>query len=131
MVKVSGSAKYLSDSKTSSHEARLDASYTIVRRTRRIPQETLAKMKDEAKLDDKRFTHYVGEVVEGASATVSIVKSISAEEEDKNISEELKVIPVGVPVSGSAKIEYKSLEKKDRENMKISYSGPLAESCTS
>jgi len=131
MVKVSGSAKYLSDSKTNSHEARLDASYTIVRRTRRIPQETLANMKYEAKLDDERFTHYVGEVVEGASATVSIVKSISAEEESKDISGELKVTLVGVPVSGSAKIDYKSLEKKDRENIKISYSGPLAESCTS
>jgi hypothetical protein len=131
MVKVSGSAKYLADSKSSSHEARLDASYTIVRRTRRIPQETLASMKYEAKLDDPRFTHYVGEVIEGASATVSIVKSTSSEEESKKISGELQVKLVGVPVSGSAKVDYKTLENSDRENVKISYSGPLAESCTS
>ena len=130
MVKVSGSAKYLADSKSSSHEARLDASYTIIRRTRRIPQETLANMKYEAKLDDQRFTHYVGEVVEGASATISIVKTTFSEEENKEISGELKVALVGIPVSGSAKVHYRNLEKKDRENVKISYSGPLAESCT-
>lgn len=131
MVKVSGSAKYLGDSKSSTHEARLDASYTITRRTRRIPQETLANMKYENKLDDKRFTHYVGEVVEGASATVSIVKSTSSEEDKKEISGELKVTLVNIPVSGSAKVKYENLEKKDRDNVKISYSGPLAESCTS
>lgn len=131
MVKVSGSAKYLADSKSSSHEARLDATYTIIRRTRRIPQETLANMKYENKLDDQRFTHYVGEVVEGASATISIVKSTSSEEENKDISGKLKVTLVGIPVSGSAEVHHTEIEKKDRENIKISYSGPLAESCTS
>jgi hypothetical protein len=48
-------------------------SCTIVRRTRRIPQEVLGKMMYGEHLDDKRYTHFVGEVVEGGSATLSFI----------------------------------------------------------
>ncbi|WKT40267.1 hypothetical protein QSH57_005073 [Fusarium oxysporum f. sp. vasinfectum] len=127
MVQATGSAKYLSDTKSTTHEARLDASCTVTRWTRRIPQETLSSMKYQRNLDDPRFTHFVAEVVEGGSATISMVRSASSAEEAKEISGELKVTLVGIPVSGSAKLQYKDVSEANRENVKISYSGAIAE----
>ncbi|QPC72255.1 hypothetical protein HYE68_003007 [Fusarium pseudograminearum] len=127
MVQATGSAKYLSDTKSSTHEARLHASCTVTRWTRRIPQETLSSMKYQRNLDDPRFTHFVAEVVEGGSATISFVRSASSDEEAKQISGELKITLVGIPVSGSAKVDYKDVSQENREKVKISYSGAIAE----
>ncbi len=71
MFKAAGSARYLNDNKASTFEARVDVSCTIIRRTRRIPQEILASMQHERKLDDPQFTHFVGEVVKGGNAPLS------------------------------------------------------------
>jgi hypothetical protein len=73
IIKAIGSAKYLSNKKLSTFEARADVSCTVVRRTRRIPQEILASMQHERMLEDPHFTHFVAEVVEGGSATLSFV----------------------------------------------------------
>jgi hypothetical protein len=54
IIKAVGSAKYLNDTKSTSHEARVDVSCTVIRRTRRIPQETLATMQFEGRLNDDR-----------------------------------------------------------------------------
>ncbi|XEU95058.1 hypothetical protein FSHL1_000342 [Fusarium sambucinum] len=127
IIQATGSAKYLSDTKSSTHEARLDASCTVTRWTRRIPQETLSSMKYHRTLDNPRFTHFVAEVVEGGSATISLVRSASSEEEAKEIAGDLKATLVGVPINGSAKLEYKDVSDANRENVKISYSGAIAE----
>ncbi|KAM0330220.1 hypothetical protein ACHAQA_004395 [Verticillium albo-atrum] len=124
---ATGSAKYLSDKKSSTHEARIDASCNIVRRTRRIPQEVLASMKYEKYLDDPRYTHFVAEVTEGGSATLSFVRSCSTAEEAKQITGELKISIVKIPVSGTAKVDYSDKEESLFENVKISYSGAMAE----
>ncbi|KAJ1323456.1 Down syndrome cell adhesion molecule-like protein 1 [Microdochium nivale] len=127
ILSATGSAKYLSDSKSSAHEARINASCTVVRRTRRIPQETLTDIRYENYLDDDRYTHYVGEVTEGGSATLSFVQSCSSAEEAKRVTGELKVSIVKIPVSGSAKIEFAEDSDSKFENVKISYSGAIAE----
>ncbi|RGP78374.1 neoverrucotoxin subunit beta [Fusarium longipes] len=127
IIQATGSAKYLSDTKSSTHEARLDASCTVTRWTRRIPQETLSSMKYHRTLDNPRFTHFVAEVVEGGSATISLVRSASSEEEAKEIAGDLKATLVGVPVNGSGNLEYKDVSDVDREKVKISYSGAIAE----
>ncbi|KAL4726578.1 hypothetical protein ACLX1H_005465 [Fusarium chlamydosporum] len=127
IIQATGSAKYLSDTKSSTHEARLDASCTVTRWTRRIPQETLSSMKYHRTLDNPRFTHFVAEVVEGGSATISLVRSASSEEEAKEIAGDLKATLVGVPVNGSSKLEYKDVSDTNREKVRISYSGAIAE----
>ncbi|RGP62991.1 fibronectin, type 3 [Fusarium sporotrichioides] len=127
IIQATGSAKYLSDTKSSTHEARLDASCTVTRWTRRIPQETLSSMKYHRTLDNPRFTHFVAEVVEGGSATISLVRSASSEEEAKEIAGDLKATLIGVPVNGSANLEYKDVSDANREKVKISYSGAIAE----
>ncbi|KAI1070650.1 hypothetical protein LB507_006632 [Fusarium sp. FIESC RH6] len=127
IIQATGSAKYLSDTKSSTHEARLDASCTVTRWTRRIPQEVLSSMKYHRTLDNPRFTHFVAEVVEGGSATISLVRSASSEEEAKEIAGDLKATLIGVPVNGSADLEYKHVSDANREKVKISYSGAIAE----
>ena len=127
MFSAEGSAKYLNEKKTSKHEARLNVSCIIERRTRRIPMEVLSNMTYEKILDNPQYTHFVAEVVEGASATLTFVRSCSSEEEAKEITGELKIKVVSIPVSGSAKVEFKEGSKKLMENVRISYSGALAE----
>ncbi|RYP73509.1 hypothetical protein DL770_007759 [Monosporascus sp. CRB-9-2] len=127
LLSATGSAKYLNDKKSSAYEARIDVSCTIVRRTRRIPQEVLASMKYGKYLDDPRYTHFVAEVVEGGSATLSFVQSCSSAKEAKKITGELKVSIVKIPVKGSAKVEFSEKDESVFENVKISYSGAMAE----
>ena len=127
MFSAEGSAKYLNEKKSSNHEARLNVSCTIERRTRRIPMEVLSNMMYESILDDPQYTHFVAEVVEGASATLTFARSCSSEEEAKEITGELKIKIVPIHVNGSAKVEFKEGSKKLMENVRISYSGALAE----
>ncbi|KAI1404242.1 hypothetical protein F4819DRAFT_448448 [Hypoxylon fuscum] len=122
-----GPARYLNDKKSSTHEARVDVSCTIVRRTRRIPQEVLASCKYEKYLDDLRYTHFVAEVDEGGSATLSFVRSCSSAEEAKKITDELKLSIVNIPVKDSAKVKFSEKDESLFENVKISYSGAIAE----
>jgi hypothetical protein len=126
-----GSAKYLNEKKSSKHEARLNVSCIIERRTRRIPMEVLSRMTYEKNLNNPLYTHFVAEVVEGASATLTFARSCSSEEEAKEITGELKIKVVSIPVSGSAKVEFKEGTKKLMENVKISYSGAMAENVAS
>jgi hypothetical protein len=85
----------------------------------------------EKNLENGPYTHFVAEVVEGASATLTFVRSCSSEEESKEIAGELKVKIVSIPVSGSARVEFKEGSQKLMENVKISYSGAMAENVTS
>ena len=131
MFSAEGSAKYLNEKKSSQHEARLNVSCVIERRTRRIPMEVLSSMTYEKILDNPQYTHFVAEVVEGASAILTFARSCSSEEEAKKITGELKVKVVSIPVSGSAKVEFKEGSNKLMENVRISYSGALAENVAS
>ncbi|KAK6512522.1 hypothetical protein TWF481_001406 [Arthrobotrys musiformis] len=127
ILTATGSAKYLNDMKSSTHEARADVSCTIARRTRRIPQEVLSAVKYSKYFNDTRYTHFVAEVVEGGSATLSFAWSCSSDEEAKRITGELKAGIFKIPAIGSAKVEFTAEEKSKFENVKISYSGAIAE----
>ncbi|KAI5863678.1 hypothetical protein GGS23DRAFT_564932 [Durotheca rogersii] len=127
IIKATGSAKYLNDKQSSSFEARIDVSCTVVRRTRRIPQEILGSMQYERNLDDPRFTHFVAEVVEGGSATLSFVQSCSSSEEAKKVTGRLEAKITKLPIRGKAKVEFSEESKSVFESLKISYSGAIAE----
>ncbi|KAI4238684.1 MAG: hypothetical protein LQ349_000927 [Xanthoria aureola] len=106
-----GSAKYLNEKKSSKHEARLNVSCLIECRTRRIPMEVLSKMTYEKNLETGPYTHFVAEVVEGASATLIFASSCSSEDEAKQITGELKIKIVSIPVSGSARMDFREGSK--------------------
>ncbi|KAF4773552.1 hypothetical protein HER10_EVM0001731 [Colletotrichum scovillei] len=128
LVTATGAARYLGDKKSSTHEARIDVSCSVVRRTRRIPQETLAAMKYEQYLDSDRFTHFVSEVVEGGSATLSYVQSCSTADEARKVTSELRAGVANIPVNGSATVDFSKQMDEKFENVRISYSGAIAES---
>ncbi|KAH7161115.1 hypothetical protein EDB81DRAFT_943841 [Dactylonectria macrodidyma] len=121
IIKATGSAKYLDEKKSSTFEARANVSSTIVRRTRRIPQEILASMEYERHLADPRFTHFVAEVVEGGSATLSFVQSCSSSEEAKSVMGKLKSKIVKIPVGGSTQVSFANLLQRryGRERLHI------------
>ncbi|KAK4194626.1 hypothetical protein QBC40DRAFT_318891 [Triangularia verruculosa] len=123
LVTAKGSASYLNDNNSSTHEARVDVSCTIARRTRRIPQEVLASMKNGKNLDDNRYTHFVAEVIEGGSATLSFSQACSSAEEATKMTDELRAGFVSL-IEGNA-----NSKKGDSlfDNVKISYSGAMVE----
>ncbi|KAG9496544.1 hypothetical protein J7337_011320 [Fusarium musae] len=127
MFSASGSAKYLNEKKSSQYEARVNVSCTVERRTRTIPMEVLSRIKYGNLLDNPQFTHFVSEVVEGGSATLTFARSCSSEEEATKVKGELKVKIVKIPVGGEASVEWKEGTKALMENMRISYSGAIAE----
>ncbi|KAI2471704.1 hypothetical protein F4781DRAFT_386374 [Annulohypoxylon bovei var. microspora] len=131
MINATGSAKYLNNKKSSRFEARVDCSCTVVRRTRRIPQEILASMQYQRNIDDPRFTHFVAEVVEGGSATLSFVQPCSSSKEATKISRELQAKIVEVLVSGQTKVEFTKESESTFENVNISYSSSIAENVSS
>ncbi|KAK7743328.1 hypothetical protein SLS62_010651 [Diatrype stigma] len=128
LFSATGAAKYLNDNKSTMHEARVDVACTIVRHTRRIPQETLAHMKYQNHLDNPRYTHFVAEVVEGGSAALTFARSCSSSEEVEKLTGGMKVTIVKIPISGNANIELSEEERRFFEDVRISYSGAIAES---
>ncbi|KAF3062915.1 hypothetical protein CFAM422_010440 [Trichoderma lentiforme] len=128
LVQATGSAKYLNNERSSTYEARVDVSCSIVRYTRYIPQETLASIKYAKHLETSDYTHFVAEVDEGGSATLSFVQSCSSSEEAKAISGKLKATIMKMPISLKAEIKYSDEEKSQFNSTKISYHGAIAES---
>ncbi|KAK4235960.1 hypothetical protein C8A03DRAFT_36177 [Achaetomium macrosporum] len=127
ITKATGWAMYLKDNKTNIYEARIDVSCRVARRMRRIPQETLSLMQHQRNLDDPRFTHFVAEVVEGGSATLTFVQSCSSEEEAKTVTSRLKTDIASFLVGTGTSFNVASQSETDAENLKISYSGAMAE----
>ncbi len=126
IIEAKGAAKHLSHKQTSTFEARVDVSCTIVRRTRRIPMEKLVNLPYEAQLSNPRYTHFVGEVVEGGSATLSFVQSCGSAEEAKVVAGKLEA-KLKYIVSGSVELNWTEEDRAAFEHTKISYSGAMAE----
>ena len=127
ITKATGWAKYLEDNKTSTYESRINASCQVVRRKRRILPETMSSMQHERILDDPRFTHFVAEVVEGGSATLTFVQACSSEEEVKTVTTGLKVDIASLPVGAGSRFSVPNTSETDPKSLKISYSGATAE----
>lgn len=128
LLSATGSAKYLDDDKSTMYEARVDVAYTIVRCTRRIPQQTLARMTYQNHLDNPRYTHFVAEVSEGGSAALTFTRPCSSSEEVKRTTSEMNATLIKIPILESEKIEFSLEEKQFFENVSISYSGAIADS---
>ena len=130
IISAKGSGRYLSDKQKSEFEARLDVTCTVERRTRRIPQETLSSMQHDRYLDDPRFTHFVSEVTEGGSATLSFVQSCASAEEVTNVTGELEIRLKVITVGGKAEVAHTDASHSKVEKVSISYSGAMVESVT-
>ncbi|KAK4201367.1 hypothetical protein QBC40DRAFT_223695 [Triangularia verruculosa] len=133
LVKATGSARYLNDQRSAAFEARMDVSCTIVRRTRRIPQELLATdaLQHTGHLNNPRFTHFVAEVTEGGAATLSFVQSCDSSEHVKTVLGNLKGELAKLPVGGSTKAENSEQSSALSSRLNITYNGAIAESVTS
>jgi hypothetical protein len=98
----------------------------VTRRTRRIPQEVLASLKHEKYLTDQRVTHFVAEVVEGGTATLTFRQSCASSQEMKRITGEMegklrKLDSIGA--NGWLDIENEN--ESSFEHARISFSGAV------
>ncbi|ORY01737.1 hypothetical protein BCR34DRAFT_605816 [Clohesyomyces aquaticus] len=131
IANATGSARYLNDKKSSLFEARVDITCTVIRRTRRIPQEILSSMQHECHLQNPNFTHFVAEVVEGGTGTLSFAQACTSSEGVKNTMDKLKAKLVELSVGGDSNLQFLGHSEGSFENLKISYSGAMAENVTS
>lgn len=127
IIDATGSATYLNDKMSSAFEVRADVSCTVVRRTRRIPQETLSSMQHKHNLEDPRFTHFVAEVIEGGSATLSFVQLCSSADEHKKASVAMQAKIMKLSVGSNTEMGFSEADNSASEALKISYSGAIAE----
>ncbi|PNP59433.1 hypothetical protein THARTR1_00923 [Trichoderma harzianum] len=128
IIEAAGSARYLSDKESSMSEARLDVTWSIASRRRRIPLEMLSSMQQQRELDDARFTHFVAEVTEGGSATLSFVQSCSSSENADEVLDELKAKILKMLTGGVAGVDASQDDEPVFKKLDISYSGEKAES---
>ncbi|KAJ1549236.1 hypothetical protein HK405_007304 [Cladochytrium tenue] len=127
ILRAKGSAAYLSKKKLTAYEARVDVSCTIVRRTRRIPQQTLVKIEYPEWLDNNDITHFVAEVVEGATATLTFVQGCDSRDEMERVQGNLEAALKGVNfINSEAKVQLENTNVIKTERLSISYSGALA-----
>ncbi|KAJ1563159.1 hypothetical protein HK405_011876 [Cladochytrium tenue] len=127
VLQATGSAAYLSKKKSTAYEARVYVSCTIVRRTRRIPQETLINIEFPNQLDNKDITHFVAEVVEGATATLTFVQSCDSRDEVEHVRGSLEAtLKRASLISGGVEMQLENTNAIKKERLSISYSGALA-----
>ncbi|KAA8494090.1 Neoverrucotoxin subunit beta [Porphyridium purpureum] len=126
LLKARGSATHVSITKKSTYEASVHATCTIVRRTRRIPQNVLANLDYGAHLNNPLCTHFVGEVREGGSVTFSFTKRCSSSIEVGEVSGEL-VKKLQLAMSGEARVGDRENDSTIFENIDVSCSGAFTE----
>eukprot|EP00187_Rhodella_violacea_P013306 CAMPEP_0184711210 /NCGR_PEP_ID=MMETSP0314-20130426/1894_1 /TAXON_ID=38298 /ORGANISM="Rhodella maculata, Strain CCMP 736" /LENGTH=1310 /DNA_ID=CAMNT_0027173257 /DNA_START=59 /DNA_END=3991 /DNA_ORIENTATION=+ len=131
LATAKGSAQYLSGSTTTKYSAEVHVTCTVVRRTRRIPSQTLNSMSFEGRLDNPCFTHYVGEVEEGGTATLSFVQECDSMEQQEKIQGLLqvkvsKLAKLLTTAEAEAKIDSNDEDKATFDKVTISYSGAMS-----
>eukprot|EP00118_Oscarella_pearsei_P014135 m.119254 g.119254 ORF g.119254 m.119254 type:complete len:1286 (+) comp37681_c0_seq2:88-3945(+) len=108
LFKVSGSAKYLNETKTHAYEARVGATCWVKTRERTMPMEQLMNLKYDKVLKNPKLTHFVSKVVEGGQAHLSFSKQCSSTEEETDLKGELAgTIKQLVSLDGSLNVDKK------------------------
>ncbi|XP_034410679.1 uncharacterized protein LOC117746028 [Cyclopterus lumpus] len=117
LVKVGGSAKYLNDSKTSRHQARVTLSYKTTTKFQKLSMNHLGRnnIKHPYVFDKGIATHVVTAVLYGAQAFFVFDREVSETETHQDIQGNLtvmiKMIP-GIAIEGEGALKMKD---KDRE----------------
>ena len=134
IIAVSGNAKYLQSSGNARNQARVDLTCTRTNRVRKVAMENLTAMPHREMITrQSNITHFVAEVVEGATANITFKKDCKNDFELKEVAGNLagklrsSFITTSVSGGGSSKFE----DASSSEQFDISVSGPLTGSFTS
>ncbi|XP_049930410.1 cytolytic toxin-alpha-like [Epinephelus moara] len=119
LVEVGGSAKYLSDSKTSKNQARVTLMYKATTKVQELSMNHLGRdnVKHPYVFDKGLATHVVTAILYGAQAFFVFDREVSEKEDHQDIEGNLKVMIKKIPkiaIEGEGSLKMKD---KDRENV--------------
>ncbi|KAG8013719.1 Stonustoxin subunit alpha [Nibea albiflora] len=119
LVQVSGSAKYLNDSKTSKNQARVTLNYKATTQIQELSMDHLGRgnVKHPYVFDQGLATHVVTAVLYGAQAFFVFDREVSEQEDHQDIEGHLKVMIMKIPclqIEGEGSLK---MEDKDRASV--------------
>ncbi|XP_067463014.1 verrucotoxin subunit beta-like [Thunnus thynnus] len=126
LVEVEGSAKYLNDSKTSKHQARVTLKYQATTKMEQLSMNHLGRdnVKHPYVFDKGIATHVVTGILYGAQAFFVFDREVSDEESHQDIHGNMKVMIKKIPTitvggEGSVQMETKDIEKVEKFSCKF------------
>ncbi|XP_070701415.1 cytolytic toxin-alpha-like [Pempheris klunzingeri] len=126
LVEVGGSAKYLSDDKTSKNQARMTLKYEATTKFQELSMDHLGRgnMKYPYVFEKGIATHVVTGILYGAQAFFVFDREVSDDEKHQDIEGTLKVMIKKIPSiviegSGSLKLEDKDIKKVEKFSCKF------------
>ncbi|XP_044860158.1 stonustoxin subunit alpha-like [Mauremys mutica] len=131
LVEVSGSAKYLNDTKTSKKQARVTLQYSATTKFEHLTMNQLGteNVSYPAVFDQGTATHVVTAVLYGAQAFFVFDREVSSSENVREIEGKLqlaiKMIPL-VSIEGEGAVKMDDREKLNAENFNCKFHGDFA-----
>ncbi|XP_060754950.1 verrucotoxin subunit beta-like [Neoarius graeffei] len=126
LVEVGGSAKYLTDTTSSTRQCRVTMQYSQTTKFEQLTMKELGNITYPQVFEQKTATHVVTAVLYGASAFM-VFDYTSAENENKQVVEgslyaAVKKIPT-ISIEGQASLQMSESEKNLAENMNVTFYG--------
>ncbi|CAM5095097.1 unnamed protein product [Eretmochelys imbricata] len=131
LVEVGGSAEYLSDTKTSKHQARVSLQYSTTTQFKQLTMSHLGyhNISYPDVFDQATATHVVTAVLYGAQAFFVFDQDISSSENIQEIQGKLQVIIKKIPqvsIEGEGALKMDDTEKKQAEKLSCKFYGDFA-----
>ncbi|KAK9951824.1 hypothetical protein ABG768_017699, partial [Culter alburnus] len=130
LVKVGGSAKFLSNTKSSNQQSRVTMNYSETTRYEQLTMTQLGKdhITYPEVFDQKTATHVVTGVLYGAQAFMVFDRTFSEEENEQKIEGDLKIMVKNIPqfsIEGEGALEMKHGDKKVAESISCTFYGDV------
>ncbi|XP_032624843.1 stonustoxin subunit alpha-like [Chelonoidis abingdonii] len=131
LVEVSGSAKYLSDNKTSKHQARVSLQYSTTTQFKQLTMNHLGHhhISYPDVFDQGTATHVVTAVLYGAQAYFVFDQEVTSSENVQDIQGKLQVIIKKIPlvsIEGEGALKMDETEKAQAEKLNCKFHGDFA-----
>ncbi|XP_065254585.1 uncharacterized protein LOC135873904 [Emys orbicularis] len=128
LVEVSGSAKYLNDTKTSKHQIRVTLQYSAIARFEHLTMSHLGaeNVSYPAVFDQGTATHVVTAVLYGAQAFFVFNQEVSSSLNVQEIQEKLQVMIKKIPqvsIEGERALKMDDRDKEQAENLTCTFYG--------
>ncbi len=130
LVKVSGSAEYLDDRKTSAQQARVTLKYSSTTHFEELTMEQISKIQHPNIFEDMDATHVVTGVLYGSDAFFVFDRQIEANESIQDVHGQMEVLVRKIPCisedqGGSGSLKVKEHEEIESVKFRCTFYGDL------
>ncbi|XP_017576081.1 stonustoxin subunit beta-like [Pygocentrus nattereri] len=126
LVEVGGSARYLSDKKSSDRQSRVTMQYSQTTRFEQLTMTQLGKISYPQVFEQKTATHVVTAVLYGGQAFMVFDKAVSEKEDKQEVEGNLRVMVKKIPlfsIEGEGALKMNENEKKMADNISCTFYG--------